>query len=329
MYNKTVVTATAVAQRWELYRVLSEPARLRLLALAAQEELAVFELAELMRESQPNVSRHASALRDFDLLVVRREGTRLFVRMNDALAQDAVVRDALAAGRAMCEADGALDRVAQVIAAREVQTREFFSQASGGKPLEVASELGAYLAALGSLLPRREIAVDAGTGDGRLLDVLAPVFARVVAFDRSAAQLALARERVISRGYENVELLHDEIDSKHVRKSLGGKADVVFASRVVHHAPKPGEYIAALARLCRPSGALVVIDYVRHDNEAMRSQADVWLGFAPGELKRFARDAGFERVVVTPLPKALRGQGIDKELDWQVMCAVAKSVQPD
>jgi ArsR family transcriptional regulator len=301
---------------------------LRLLALAAQEELAVFELAELLRESQPNVSRHASSLRDFDLLVVRREGTRLFVRLNDALAQDAVVRDAVNAGRAMCEADGATDRVAHVIAAREVHSREFFSQPAGGKPLEVASELGAYLAALGSLLPGREIAVDAGTGDGRLLDVLAPVFARVVAFDRSAAQLALAKERVISRGYTNVELLHDEIDSKRVRKSLGGKADVVFASRVVHHAPKPGEYIAALGELCRPSGgALVVIDYARHDNEAMRAQADVWLGFAPNELKRFARDAGFERVTVTALPKALRGQGIDKELDWQVMCAVAKTVQ--
>ena len=36
----------------------------------------------------------------------------------------------------------------------------------------------------------------AGTGDGALLDVLAPAFDRVVALDRSAAQLARAERRV-------------------------------------------------------------------------------------------------------------------------------------
>ena len=56
------------SQRWELYRVLSEPARLRLLALAAEEELSIGELAELLQESQPNVSRHAGALRQAGLL---------------------------------------------------------------------------------------------------------------------------------------------------------------------------------------------------------------------------------------------------------------------
>ena len=54
--------APVQANRWELYRVLSEPARLRLLALTAEEELAVGELAELLGESQPNVRRATSPL---------------------------------------------------------------------------------------------------------------------------------------------------------------------------------------------------------------------------------------------------------------------------
>lgn len=63
-------------------RAPSEPARLRLLALAAEEELGIGELAELLGESQPNVSparRHAEGL---GLLAVRREGTRAFVRVS-------------------------------------------------------------------------------------------------------------------------------------------------------------------------------------------------------------------------------------------------------
>src|SRR5262245_2761976 len=80
--------------RWQLYRLLSEPARLRVLALAAEEELALGELAELLEESQPNVSRHAGPLRQAGLLAERRQGTRTLVRLAPAAALDPVVSDA-------------------------------------------------------------------------------------------------------------------------------------------------------------------------------------------------------------------------------------------
>ena len=38
------------SERWELYRLLGEPIRLRLLALSAEDELSVGELAELLGE---------------------------------------------------------------------------------------------------------------------------------------------------------------------------------------------------------------------------------------------------------------------------------------
>src|SRR6516162_5398655 len=93
-------------ERWELYRILSEPVRLRLLALAADEELAIGELAELLGESQPNVSRHTAPLRQAGLLAVRKQGTRTLVRLADGAHADAVVADALGSGRALCDEDG-------------------------------------------------------------------------------------------------------------------------------------------------------------------------------------------------------------------------------
>ncbi len=89
--------------RWQLYRLLSDPFRLRLLALANVEELALGELAELLAESQPNVSRHAAPLRQAGLLSERRQGTRTLVRLDAAAKADPVVCDALLAGRSMCE----------------------------------------------------------------------------------------------------------------------------------------------------------------------------------------------------------------------------------
>ena len=318
------------SERWELYRVLSEPMRLRLLALAADDELSIGELAELLGESQPNVSRHAAALRQAGLLRDRREGTRTLVRVAPEAIRDAVVADALTSGRALCERDGSLARIARVLRAREAPAHEFFARAEKGKIDAVPAEIGAYLAALGQLLPRRALALDAGTGDGRLLEVLAPLYERVVAVDRSAEQLARARERVARRGFGNVTLLRAELDSGELQRMVGvaadgakprGGADAVFASRVLHHAPQPAKVVTQLAVLCAPGGALVVLDYVRHDDESMRDQADAWLGFEPAELRRFARSAGLDDVRVIKIPSSLCGDGPDNHLPWQALLA--------
>ena len=227
------------SSRWELYRVLSEPARLRLLALASDEELSIGELAELLDEGQPNVSRHAAALRQAGLLRDRREGTRTLVRMPADAGRDPVVADALASGRALCQREGRLARVADVLRARDAAAHEFFARPGKTKVDAIPAEMGAYLASLALLLPRRTLAVDAGTGEGRLLDLLAPVYERVVAIDRSTEQLARARERVASRGYTNVTLVQAELDSDALRKEAGEGADAVFAVRLLHHTPQP------------------------------------------------------------------------------------------
>jgi ArsR family transcriptional regulator len=312
------VTA-AEPSRWELYRVLSEPARLRLLALAAEEELSIGELAELLDESQPNVSRHAAALRQAGLLADRREGTRTLVRVAPDASRDAVVADALGSGRTLCERDGSLARIAKVVRAREAAAHEFFERPGRGKVDAVPAEFGAYLAAIAPLLPRRSLAIDAGTGEGRLLDVLAPVYQRVVAVDRSEAQLARARERVQARGYGNVTLVRAELDAPELRKSVGAGADAVFAVRLLHHAPQPAQFIEQLASLCARGGSLVVVDYARHEDESMRDQADAWLGFEPAALRRFTRAAGMEDAHVTKIPPPLCGDGPDKHLPWQVL----------
>jgi ArsR family transcriptional regulator len=320
----------APAPRWELYRVLAEPVRLRLLALAAEEELSIGELAVLLDESQPNVSRHAAALRQAGLLLDRREGTRTLVRAAGQAARDAVVADALSSGRSLCEWDGSLARVVQVVDARQAATHEFFARPPKVRLDAMPAEAGAYLAALAPLLPRRSLAVDAGTGDGRLLEILAPIYERVLAVDRAPVQLTRARERVALRGFANVEILQGELDSLEVRRAAGiqdeppdavGGADAVYASRVLHHAPQPAKVVAQLASLCAPGGALVAIDYAPHDDERMRDQADTWLGFEASELRRFARAAGLEDIQVTDIPPWLCGDGPDRHLHWQLLIA--------
>jgi ArsR family transcriptional regulator len=311
-------------KRWELYKLLGEPVRLRLLALTTEEELTIGELAELLGEGQPNVSRHVSALKRSGLLSVRTQGTRALVRVADAVSGDPVVKDALAAGRALVDADGSLHRVAELVRARDAAAREFFDHPAGASSTALPTELPAYLTALAALVPRRALAVDAGTGEGALLDALAPVFDTVIAVDRSDAQLARARARLDARGYDNVELRRAEYDDAALAEDVAsrGGADAVFASRVLHHAPRPAHALAALARLVKPGGALVVLDYVAHEDERLRDQqADQWLGFEPDEVVRLAEAVGLEGARAVIVPSSRCGDGPDGHLDWLVLAA--------
>jgi ArsR family transcriptional regulator len=310
----------ASAGRWELYRALSEPIRLRLLALVAEEELAIGELSELLGESQPNVSRHAASLRQVGLVRVQRQGTRSLLRLQEDLRADAVVLDALHSGQRLCQEDGSLARVNAILAARDAVGREYFARAKQGGLDETladatSADLRTYLAAVAMLLPARKLAIEVGTGDGRLLDVLAPAFERVVAIDRSDAQAEVARRRVEQRGYRNVDVIVGE--ARDARAA--GLADVVFAVRLLHHAPKPAQLIGELAGLCGDEGALVLLDYAPHEDERMRDQADLWLGFPPVDLKQWALAAGFGEASTFPL--AAPPSGPDAHLPWQVLVA--------
>lgn len=315
-------------RRWELYRVLGEPVRLRLLALVDAEELAIGELGELIAESQPNVSRHLAALRKLGLLRERRHGTRVMVRLREGVASDAVVGDALAAGRTLCTNEGVFERLPTLIRNRDSAAREFFGRGPGpagsGDQVSVPAEHPAYLAAISWLLPRRELAIEVGTGDGRLLEVLAPLFDRVVAIDREQAQLERASLRLAHRGFDHVRLVCADLSDASALQGLPekGKADLVFASRVVHHAPQPSAAFRALAELVRPSGSVLVLDYAPHDDDAMREeQADVWLGFGADELVALAAAAGLERPAVHELPKEFHPGGPDAHLTWHVLVA--------
>src|SRR5689334_21602873 len=137
--------AAPATARWELYRLLAEPVSLRLLALAGEEELAIGELAELLREGQPNVSRHVAPLRKAGLLSVRKHGTRVLVRLSERADSDPVVRDGVGAGRDLCESDGSLARVPEIVAQREASAREFFGATRSERdPAELPAELPAY-----------------------------------------------------------------------------------------------------------------------------------------------------------------------------------------
>jgi ArsR family transcriptional regulator len=309
----------------ELFRLLSEVGRLQVLALCAQEELAVSELAAVLDDSQSQVSRKVAALRDAGLLEARRDGTRLFLRAAKPVQSDAVLAEAVAEGRRLCLIDGSLARVPGVVAAREEGGRTHFEASSPPAASVPASpEHLAHLSALAPLVAGRQLAVDVGTGDGLSLDVLAPLFQRVIAVDRSPAQLARVAQRVAARGFHHVSLFPGSYEDTALvqRVDAAGGADLVFAGRTLHHASRPAQAVQSFTRLLKRGGFVVVLDYLAHEDDALRAEAgDVWLGFPVDEVRRFFTEAGLELVADAPVSSAFHPQGPDAALAWHTWVA--------
>lgn len=302
-----------VSARADLFRLLGDEDRLRLLALCAEEELTVGELAALLGESQPQVTKKSQPLREVGLLAARRDGTRTLLKSH-VQGDDAVIDAALAEGRSLCAKDGSLAKVAAVVAAREEASRRFFEQfgdesASAGVTAPLAdSELVAWLPVLAPLLPGRALAIDVGTGEGTLLPLLSPLYDRVVAVDRSPARLARCAARIAAWGLPNVRLREGDVDDAGLAEDIAarGGADLVVMARVLHHAARPQEAIAAAARLLRARGHLVIVDYLPHDDESMREQGDVWLGFEPAKLRTWIEAGSLDVIAANPLSSPQR-----------------------
>jgi len=314
--------------RVELFRLLAEPGRLQLLSLCEGEELSVSELATLLNDSQPQISRKVAPLRDAGLLDARKDGTRLLLKTDLVTVHgDPVLNEALAEGRRLCLADGSLARVPAVIAAREEHGRSHFEQlpAVASSSVPASPEHLGHLAALAPLLFGHKLAVDVGTGDGLSLDVLAPLFGRVIAVDRSQAQLARVAERVASRGFHHVSLFPGSYDDAALvqRVDSAGGADLVFAGRTLHHASRPGAAVQSFARLLKKGGHLVVLDYLPHETDALRSEAgDVWLGFAIDEVKKFFVEASLKPLADAPIPNSFRpSPALDAQVSWHAWVA--------
>ena len=290
-----------LAARADLFRLLGDEDRLRLLALCAEEELTVGELATLLGESQPQVTKKTQPLRDAGLLASRKDGTRTLLKSH--VDTEPVLDAALEEGRRLCSKDGSLAKVARVVAQREELSKKLFDAAPGEiAPLAADQQLLAWAPLIAPLLPGRALAVDVGTGEGTLLPLLSALFDKVVAIDRSAARLAQCAARIADWGLPNIRLREGGIDDSAIAEELHSRADLIVMARLLVHASRPQELFTQAARLLKPGGHLAVIDYLPHDDESLREQGHVWLGFESQKLRTWLEQARLHPISVHPFP---------------------------
>jgi DNA-binding transcriptional ArsR family regulator len=73
------------AYKWQakVAKALAHPTRIAILEMLRQGEICVCEMSPELEASQANVSQHLAVLRDSNLVVARRDGTRMMYRVTD------------------------------------------------------------------------------------------------------------------------------------------------------------------------------------------------------------------------------------------------------
>ncbi|MCT2559619.1 metalloregulator ArsR/SmtB family transcription factor [Tsuneonella sp. YG55] len=283
-------------------RALGDPTRLRIMRLIGTMELAVGELAHVLGQSQPRVSRHVAILADAGLAERRREGSWVFLRQSHAAgkATVAAVARLLAAAEdedeqfaRTCEEDRR--HLAAIRDAREANAAEFFARHAGewdrlrallapAEAVEAALVDALGVDALGEVL-------DIGTGTGRIAELLEPDAAKVTGVDKSPEMLRLARARLQNLPAGRVELVQGDFAALPFEAD---RFDTVVFHQVLHYAQQPDYALAEAARVCRAGGRIVIADLAAHDREELRrTHAHARLGFADEQMEAMLARHGF------------------------------------
>ena len=288
-----------------IFRALADPTRLRIMRLLGSMELAVGEVAQVLGQSQPRVSRHIGILCDAGLAERRREGSWVFLRagansgeappLSRAVAELLVEAEAVDAQFAEeCRQDRR--KLAEIREHRESEALAYFSDhAEDWDELRrMHSSDEAVEAALARALEARPLGrlLDIGTGTGRMAELFAERAERIVALDKSLAMLRVARAKLQHLPAERVELVQGDFGSLPF---AADSFDTVLFHQVLHFAQAPAAVLAEAARVTRPDGRVAIVDFAAHQREELRDRhAHARLGFEDSALAGMLDAAGFE-----------------------------------
>jgi ArsR family transcriptional regulator len=280
-----------------IFRALADPTRLRIVALLRRMELSVGELAHVLGQSQPRVSRHVRILADAALCDRRREGSWVFLGLGESASSALLTmidnwRDAAADRWEVADAA----RLVAVQADRAAAAQAYFDahaeEWDAIRSLHVAE--GQVEAAITDLLSDVPVGrmVDIGTGTGRMIELLGPTTSSAIGIDRSPEMLRFARARMARAGMERVDLRQGDM---YALPLDDGTAETVVLHQVLHYAQAPAAAIAEAARLIAPNGRLLIVDFAAHDRDDLREvEGHARLGFDDGQMATWFAAAGLE-----------------------------------
>ncbi len=276
-------------------RAGGEGTRLRMLALLDQGELTVKDLTAILGQSQPRISRHLKLLAEAGLVGRHPEGAWVYYRLAD---EPALRRLAKALTESADPQDQQLGQDRERLAAIKREHSEAAAQYFASNAAEWDEIRSLHVAehdveaAMLDLVGSRPVQamLDIGTGTGRLLQLFAPLYARGLGIDASTAMLAVARANIDAAGLTQAQVRQGDIYHLALPRD---SFDLVTIHQVLHFLDEPGRAVLEAARVLRPSGRLLIVDFAPHELEFLRERhAHRRLGFDHATVRQWIEAAG-------------------------------------
>ncbi|XUU60943.1 ArsR/SmtB family transcription factor [Erythrobacter sp. HA6-11] len=295
-----------------LFRALADPTRLRIVRLLGAMELAVGELAQVLGQSQPRVSRHVGILCDAGFAERRREGSWVFLRAatgseNSSNVSKGITRLLAEAEQedpefgAQCEEDRR--KLNAIRSARQDTAEDYFTRHASEwdelRSLHSPDQL--VEAKLAELLGDGSLGrvLDIGTGTGRMAELFAQSAEHVVALDKSLEMLRVARAKLQHLPTQQVELVQGDFTDLPFSSA---SFDTILLHQVLHFAQEPQQALAEAARVARAGARIAIVDFAAHAHEELREKhAHARLGFSDAQVEELLSQSGFEMTAVQAL----------------------------
>ena len=267
--------------------------------------MTVSELTQILGQSQPRVSRHLKLLCDAGVLDRFREGSWVFYRLVDDNAASGKVARQLVGLIPEDDVQRTVDRrlLSDIKQARAADAEAYFA-ANAARWDRIRSfhvdESHVERELLDAFPAHAEDLLDIGTGTGRMLQLFADRVDRGTGIDSSRDMLSVARAKLEADGNRHCHVRHADM---YRLPMADASFDAAVIHQVMHYADRPEALIAEVARVLRPDGVLLIVDFAPHDLETLRIEhAHLRLGFSDGEIFDWCAGAGFEPGGVRNLP---------------------------
>lgn len=272
-----------------------EPTRLRILLLLRGGELNVKDLTHILGQSQPRLSRHLKLLVEAGLIERAREGSWVYFHLSDRGIGGELVRRML---DVVDLGDGELvrdrNRREALQRERESAAQDYFETHAGDwdriRALHVDD--GEVERAMREMLPigPYETFLDLGTGTGRTLEVFAERYQQGLGVDVNQSMLAYARSKIDKAGLTNARVRHGDMYSLALPNAWAG---AIVIHQVLHFLSDPARALKEAARVLKPGGSLLIVDFAPHDFEFLREEhAHERLGLGDDLIRSSLAEAG-------------------------------------
>ncbi len=298
-------------------KAAAESSRLRILVLLSRGDLTVSDLTEILNQSQPRVSRHLKLLLEANLIDRYQEGSWAYFHLSEAGVSRELIDNIV--GRinvADAQIERDMERLAQVKERRRERATAYFDANAG--EWDTIRSLHAPDAAVEAALRRLvggrpfQAMLDLGTGTGRMLELFAGHYRRGVGVDTSRGMLAIARTNLDEAGITYAQVRQGDIYAPPVERD---QFDLITIHQVLHYLEDPGLAIQQAARLLRPAGRLVIVDFAPHHLDFLREEhAHLRLGFSDEQIAEWLSAAGLE--VLDPV--RIDDKGMDNSLTVRI-----------